>query len=392
VRGTDVVVVGGGVVGCACARDLALRGTGVILVERGELAAGASGRNHGLVLTPTDPALVPMARAALDAYRRVADAQPDLVTLAPDHLGFLIVARDEAERRSAQREAEAAVACGVEVDHLAGDELRLAEPGLAREYDEGWLLRDGRLVDPAALTVAMALAARDAGATILRNLSVRSLLVRGGAVRGVATDEGAIEAGHVVLAAGPWSGSLLRPLGIHLPVVAARGFLVHLGPAPGLLRHVVETGGWHPLPGEDPMPAVKAGPESTRAGEAVLGTLMQPNRDGTILTGSSRQAAVGAEPEDPSVPREILRRAIQVVPALEDVQVIGSWWGVRPMTPDARPIVGPVADGLIVATGHGGQGVTLAGGTAPLVTAVVRGEDPPFPSEPFDPGRFTPAG
>ena len=76
------------------------------------------------------------------------------------------------------------------------------------------------------------------------------------------------------------------------------------------------------------------------------------------------------------------------MPALEDVAMIGSWCGIRPMTPDARPIVGRVADGLIVATGHGGQGVILAGGTAPLVSALLLRQDPPFAADPFDPRRF----
>jgi len=392
VPGADVVVVGGGVVGCACARDLALRGVRVTLVERGELAAGASGRNHGLVLTPTDAALVPMARAALDVYREVAEAQPDLVRMTPDPVGFLIGAGDDVERRAGGVEARAAVACGVEVEEASGDDLHRLEPGLSRRYGAGWLLHDGRLVDPASLTVAMALTARGAGAEVLRNVPVRSLVVREGAVRGVVTDDGPIEADHVVVAAGPWSGSLLRPLGVDLPVTAARGFLVHMGPAPRLLRHVVETGGWHPLPGEDPMPPVTAAQAAGGPAAPFLGTLMQQNADGTVLAGSSRQAALGAEPEDAAeVTREILRRAIRLVPALEDVRMIGSWWGVRPMTPDARPIVGRVHDGLIVATGHGGQGVILAGGTAPLVSALVLGEDPPFGPDAFLPQRFGPA-
>lgn len=74
----DVVVVGGGVIGCACARELALRGLKVVLIERGGLASGASGRNHGLVLSPSEPALVPMATATLEIYRQAAvDAAVD---------------------------------------------------------------------------------------------------------------------------------------------------------------------------------------------------------------------------------------------------------------------------------------------------------------------------
>jgi D-hydroxyproline dehydrogenase subunit beta len=385
--GSDVVIVGGGVIGCACARHLARRGARVTLVERDHLAAGASGRNHGLLLTPTDPALVPMSAPSLPTYEEVADRSPLPLGLSPS-VGFLVVAADETERRAAEAEARAAQACGVPVEHLAGDSLRTAEPALAEDVVDGWLLQDGRLIDPAALTVALSLEARDAGAMVVPGRPVRSLLFDGDAVRGVVTDDGPLRADTVVVAAGPWSGALLRPAD-HIPVRPARGWLVHLGPAPGLLRHVVEAGGWHPLPGDDPMPLVTAG-EFERGGPApVLGSLMQQNRDGTVLAGSSRRAALADEPEDPDTPREIARRAIRLVPALEDVPALGSWWGVRPMTPDGRPIVGLVVEGLLVATGHGGQGVMLAAGTAALVASIVAGEKPPFDPRHFSPTRFS---
>lgn len=385
----DVVVVGGGVVGCACARELARRGARVVLVERDGLAAGASGRNHGLLLTPTDPALVPMARMGLAAYEEVADAAPIPVSLERDPLGFLIVALDEQEARYAEQEAAAAAACGVTVDRLDEAGLREAEPGLSPEVTAGWLLHDARVVDPAALTVALALEAQRAGAEVLPYTAARSLVVEGERVAGVATDRGRIEADEVVIATGPWSAALPRRLGIHLPVRPGRGWLVHLGPSPGLLRHVVEGGGWHQLPEDEPMPAVPAG-EFAQGGPApYLGSLLQPNRDGTYLVGGSRHAALSAEPEDPAIPRLIVGKAIRLLPALEPVAVISSWWGLRPMTGDGRPLIGRLADGLFVATGHGTLGVTLAGGTAALVAAQVLGEDPPYDHAPFHPLRLS---
>jgi D-hydroxyproline dehydrogenase subunit beta len=395
----DVVVVGGGVVGCACARALARRGLRVTLVEQESLAAGASGRNHGLLLTPTEPLLVPMARLAMEAYLEIAEDPPLPLPLARDPVGILVVGGDDASRAGGRAEAEAARACGVAVDELGERDLRDVEPGLAPGLDSGWLLHDGRLVDPAALTVALAFQARDAGAEIRRHLPVRAILRdRGGAgggggrVRGVLTDDGEIAADEVVVAAGPWTGRLLRPLGFDLPLQPARGWLVHLGPASTSLRHVVEGAGWHALPGEDPMPPVTAGEVAGGRARPLVGSLLQQNADGTVLAGSSRQAAFSSEPEDPGIPREIARRAFGLVPSLESARVLGSWWGLRPMTPDGMPIVGRLADGLVVATGHGSFGVTLAAGTAPLVEALVAGGDPPIDPSPFAPGRFPPRG
>ena len=387
-RTADVVVVGGGVIGCACASELAARGLSVTLVERESLAAGASGRNHGLLLVPTESGLEPMARLTLRSYLELAEDPPLPLPLDRDPLGLLIVATNEAEAAAAGAEAEAASRSGVAVEHLDRDELSRAEPRLGPDLQEAWLLHDGRLVDPASLTVALALRAQAAGAEILRNLPVRSLLVAGDTVRGVVTDDGPIEASTVVVAAGPWSDRLLRPIGIDLPTVVARGWLVHMGPAPGLLHHVVEGAGWHALPGEDPMPPVLAGQVARDATRALLGSVVQQNPDGTVLAGSSRQGVHSSEPEDTSIPREIVRRAIRLVPDLVEVRVLGSWWGLRPMTPDSIPIVGALRDGLVVATGHGSFGVSLAAGTGALVAAAVTGEAPPIDPAPFLPDRF----
>lgn len=383
----DVVVVGGGIIGGACAYELAGRGLSVTLVERGELAAGASGRNHGLLLVPPDPALLPMFEASLALYREVSPTAPVPVGLDEDPIGFLVVAgEDEEERRAGKEEAEAAAASGVEIRRLEGAELHAAEPELAEELAEGWLLEDGRRLDPAALTVSLALLAAERGAEIRRHLTVRSLLLRGETVGGVVTDAGRIEADLVVLAAGPWSPGLLRPLGIHLPVMGARGWLVHLAPADPPVTRLVERAGWHVLGGEEePFPAsgladAPPGPDA--------GTLLQPNRDGTLLVGGSRQRVITDEPEDPGVPGELVRRATRIAPSLAGAAVLGAWWGVRPMSPDGRPLVGWLADGLLVATGHGPQGVILGGGTARLVGSYAAGDEAPFDPGPFLPDRL----
>src|SRR2546422_7814563 len=108
-----VIVVGGGIIGCACAHELARRGARVMLLERAELAAGASGRNHGLLLAPLDPVMVPMASASSALYEQIQEGTPLPFNLDPTPLGFLVVAADEAETPAARAEAEAAAACGI---------------------------------------------------------------------------------------------------------------------------------------------------------------------------------------------------------------------------------------------------------------------------------------
>jgi glycine/D-amino acid oxidase-like deaminating enzyme len=383
----DAVVVGGGVIGAACALALAREGAAVTLIEHSELAAGASGRNHGLVLTPTDPLLVPMARMTLELYRDLADRAPVNFRMDPDPIGLLVVAgEDDVERASGRAQAEAASACDVAVEYVPGPGLHELEPALAENLEEGWLLDDGRRLDPGALTVSLALLAADLGADIRRHLTVRSLRTAGSRVVGVWSDQGPVDADVVVVAAGPLSPALLRPVGVDLPSIGARGWLVHLGGSPHSPRRIVERAGWHPLPEQEALPPARLDALAGGGMGADVGTLVHPAVDGSLLAGGSRQGA--AEPEDPEVPVTIARLALQLLPGLGDVPVLGSWSGIRPMSPDGRPIVGPAADGLLVATGHGSQGVILAGGTGLLVAAQAGGRPPPFDRGPFDPGRF----
>jgi sarcosine oxidase subunit beta len=381
----DVVIVGGGVIGAACADALAERDLRVVLIERDHLAAGASGRNQGLFVTPSDPALVPMTLASLERYLTVAEQSPLPVRFDRDPIGFLRVAEgSDEELIELERFAVAAEAAGTKVDRLGADELRGLEPSLAPDLAGGHLFHTGRRLDPTSLTVSLVLRARARGCEVQEHRHVRALLIEGEAVCGVVTDQGPIHADTVVLAAGPWSQELLRPLGIRLAVTPSRGWLVLVDARRQLLSRPVEGGGWW-----------QTTPETMAASTYVevprrptVGTLINPADDGSLSLGFSIELAVADGPEDPDVPREIVRRAIRFVPALADARVVSTWWGVRPMTADDRPIVGRVRDGLVLATGHGTEGVILGAGTGALVRSIVTGEDPPFPAEPFDPARF----
>lgn len=386
----DVVIVGGGIIGAACARELARSGASVVLIERDELAAGASGRNQGWFVLPADPLLEPMASATLPEYLEIAATAPLPVWIDPEPVGHLLVALDEGAADRSSRELASAAAHGVAIEALDSITLREVEPALTPDARSGWLLHQGHRLDPASLTVALALAAKEAGAEIRHHLTVRGLCEDRGAVRGVITDDGTIDAATVIVAAGPWSTTLLGPIGIELPVSGARGWILRVAPRRGLLSHLIEQAGWRDEPRRTDSVARPTAGEVAADGPpaAEIGTLLHLHRDGTVLIGSSRQAWITPEPEDASVPQRQLRAAIRLVPALAEAPVLSSWWGLRPVTPDERPLVGRVADGLIVATGHGSEGVILGAGTAKLVASLVRGDPPPFDAAPFDPMRF----
>jgi len=391
----DVVVIGGGIVGSAVAGELARLGAAVTLVERGPIAAGASGRNHGLLFRPEDPVLDPLFRASLARYRELATtAELDLgLDAAP--VGLLIVVADEAGWAAGEREAASAARGGMLVERLDAAGLRAEEPALGEGLQGALLIDDGVRVDPAALTLAVAAEARRAGAEVLTHTEVKQVLVSGSRVRGVATDEGVIAAPAVVDAAGPWAAKLARSASADLPIGGIRGWILLTAARPGLMRHVVESAGWH-LAAGDPGPRLPSLAQLAAGHPARrdVGTLVQQNRSGHVLLGGSRAASLTEEPEGPEVAAEIARGAVGLVPALADAPVLATWSGVRPTSPDGRPLIGPVPglDGLFAAGGHGGQGVALAAGSGLLGAELVLGLEPSFDPRPFDPARFPPGG
>lgn len=388
----DVVIVGGGIIGAACAFELADRGASVTLVERDHLAAHASGRNQGLWVLPGDEATVAMAEASLHTYLELASRSIVDFHLDPEPVGLILVANDASERRVAMAAADLARSHGVQVDDLDSPAaISGAEPALTRNLAGAWLVHHGHRMDPGALTQALALAAADRGASIRHHLFARALVDAGGVITGVVTDDGVITAPTTIVAAGPWSSSLLDPIGVRLPIVGARGWIARVQPRADLLGHLIESPGPHAALRDEGASRRPTAREVVADGVApsAVGTIIHPSQDGhTVLVGSSRQAWVTPEPPDTEALGELLRAAIELVPALADASVLSSWWGVRPLSPDERPFVGAVREGLHVATGHGSEGVILGAGTAKLVAAQLAGEPAPFDPAPFDPLRF----
>src|SRR5262245_15153900 len=389
----DFVVVGGGIMGTACAYELARVGALVTLLEKDELAAGASGRNLGYLDTSKDPVLAPLARRSLERYAEISSDPPTPFFLDREPLGTVAVTIDQDEVAGLREWVSAAEAVGVEVDRV-DDRVRELEPELSPDVLEAYLMHEGHRVDPLALTVCFGALARDAGATILHHTPARRFIERGDRVAGVVTDDAVLEADAVVLAAGPWSPAIARPIGVSLPIASARGWLVHALPERPLFRHWIQSGARRLHAGElhraaEPGPLSLTLREFGEAAEArEVSPMIQPAPDGSVLTGTSREPSFAADPFELEVPRLVAAEASRLVPALAEAPVLATWSGVRPVSPDERPMLGRVRDGLFVATGHGSEGVILGAASAEQLAALVLGKDPPFDPLPFNPLRF----
>ena len=386
----DVVIVGGGIIGCSVAAELASRGADVVLLERNEIAHGASGRNHGLVFYPQDQTTEALYRRSVEIYRELALGDID-IAFDTEPRGFIIMVARDSEWEAAEAEAKACAVGNVDIERLEAEDLRRLEPETAPGLLGGWFINDGYRLDPAALTLATALKARRAGAEVITHTDVKQVMVSGARVRGVATDAGSIAAPLVVDAAGPWAPKVARSAGSDVAVTGARGWLLLTESISPITNHLLESSGWH-LTAGDPGPQVVT-VEGYARGELPaapdIGLLIQQNRSGHVLLGGSRLSSMREEPEGHEVTIEIAKRAVAAVPALSKVAITAVWSGVRPMSRDGLPLIGgvPGVEGLWVVGGHGGQGVMLGAGSAALAADLINGDDPYTDASRFDPGR-----
>jgi glycine/D-amino acid oxidase-like deaminating enzyme len=199
----------------------------------------------------------------------------------------------------------------------------------------------------------------------------------GGRVSALVTSRGRIATPVVVNACGPWSGDVARRLGSALPVWPRRGRVLVTEPLPAVIRHKVYEA--------DYVSAVVSDSDRLRCSAVVEGTA-----SGTVLIGSSRDAAGFSGRPDPAALAEMARRAISLFPFLASVRAIRAYTGFRPASPDHLPVIGadPAVPGLFHATGHEGAGIGLAPATAELIAAFITGTAPPVEAAPFDPARF----
>jgi glycine/D-amino acid oxidase-like deaminating enzyme len=375
----DVAVIGGGIVGTAAASFLAAAGARVRLYERTEIAAGASGRNSGIVQHPFDPVLAGLYRATLAAYRSLAD-DADGFELPNEPAGLLYVGRDGA---LAERDAAdwAATWPDSRPEVLAGAALTRLEPALAPDLI-ACRLAIGYPVEPAAATHAFAAVARARGVEIVVADGAPEVVARRAA--GVRVVDRVEPAGTVLVAAGPWTPSLVEPGGSWRPIRAVWGVVAGLALS-GAPTHGLEAIDITIEPGV----AVDPLGEPVEPSDSQVEFSLVP-AGGASSLGST---FLSSEPDPPAWLAALRRVGARYVPAVAEAPLVGLRHCARPVSVDGRPLIGAVdgIDGLFVAAGHGPWGISTGPGSARLVADLIlrrigRSDLPPA----LDPNRFGP--
>lgn len=369
--GTRVVVLGAGIIGAACARDLALAGLDVTVLDRGGAAAATTAHGEGNILV-SDKAPGPELELALLSRRlwpdmlRPAAARPGRAGHAAEWQpkGGIVVATTDAGAEALHRFAAGQRAAGVTAEPLDSAALTAAEPYVTPDHTAAVHYPEDAQVQPAAAATALLGDALRAGAQLRTGTEVLAAVTRGGRLTGVRTGDGLLEADLFVNCAGPWAGELGARLGAPIDVRPRRGDILVTTPQPPTVFHKVYDA--------DYVGAVGSSAEDLQTSAVVESTAA-----GSILIGSSRRRVGFDDRLRPHVLAAVAAKALRLFPRLAAVPVMRAYGGFRPYVPDHLPVIGadPRLPGLWHATGHEGAGIGLAPGTARVLCDLVLGRD-----------------
>jgi glycine/D-amino acid oxidase-like deaminating enzyme len=371
----DVVVVGAGVVGAACALYAARAGLDVVIVDRGPVSGGTTGAGEGNLLVSDKEPGPELDLALLSARLWTQLAQEIGEFIEYEAKGGLVVASTPGGLIALERFAGEQRTAGVVAEPVDAEALYDLEPRLAPDLPGGVHYPQDRQVMPA---LAAAHLVRASGARLLTGRTVTAVLRKpDGTVQGVRTAPGDILAPAVINAAGTWGGELAARAGTTLPVLPRRGFVLVTEPLPRLIHHKVYAA--------DYVADVASDSAALQTSPVVEGTAAGP-----VLIGASRER-VGFDREF-SLPvlRALAAGATRLFPFLAEVRAMRSYLGFRPYLPDHLPAIGPDprVPGLFHACGHEGAGIGLATGTGHLIAQLLGDKTPDLDLAPFRPDRF----
>ncbi|MCI0488862.1 MAG: glycine oxidase ThiO [Blastocatellia bacterium] len=363
----DVIVVGGGVIGCSIALGLAQAGLKVAVIERGRAGCEASRAAAGMLSPQTEaPGPGPFFDLCLRSRSMYRDFAAQITELSGIDVqyrdeGSLCLILESEDERTVDDWVSWQTEAGLALERVSADDARKAEPALTRSVTGAVYIPEDHQVENRRLMDALETALRRVSVEMIEGEEVDSLIMDGSRVIGVVSGGARREAGAVIIAAGCWSGRLLERVGLSVEVVPARGQIVALKGEASLIRSIVHSSLCY----------------------------LVPRRDGRILIGSTTEYVGYRKGVTAGAVNALLAGAIEMIPALEDFEIVETWSGLRPDTTDHLPVMGfSGIDNLLIATGHFRNGILLAPVTSALIAEVVIGGRTPEELRPFSMERF----
>ncbi len=362
----DIVVVGAGIVGAACAEECTRQGLRVAIIDRDVVGGGATAAGMGHIVVMDDSE----AQFALTRYSQQLWQQlrPELpADVEYEQCGTIWVAADDEEMAEVRRKQNYYGQHGVPTEVLDPQTLERLEPNLRKGLAGGLLVPEDVVLYPPCAARFLIERAQAAGAK-LHACSVVSQIGKG-LVR--LADGTEFSAAATVNAGGAWASALTPGLSVK----KRKGHLAITDRYPGFVRHQLVELGYLKIA------------HSSSADSVAFN--VQPRKTGQILVGSSRQYGAEHGEVDNGILARMLQRAQEYMPGLAELSTIRVWTGFRAATPDMLPLIGPCPGDptLFLATGHEGLGITTSLATARLLVDQIAGRNPAIPVEPYLPSR-----
>jgi len=367
----DVIIVGGGVIGCSIAWKLAQAGLKVTVIERGRIGCEASRAAAGMISPQSEAStsgpFFDLCLKSRSMYRRFAQelSEASGIDIQYRDEGTLFVVLRGQDVKEKTNWSRWQVEAGLPIQNLSLNEIHRLEPAVTESAIGAILLPEEHQVENRRLMDALTTALQRAGADLIEGSAVTGLVCRGNRVLGIQLGRNRLEAGFVVLAAGAWSSELMQPLGLNIKVFPAHGQMIAVRGSTLPIQRVIHSSSVYVV----------------------------PRRDGRILIGSTVEYTGFRKTITVSAIKHLLNAAVELVPALEEFEIEETWSGLRPDTVDHLPIMGPTAlDGLIFASGHFRNGILLAPVTAELIADTILQNYIPGELAPFAVERFNNTG
>lgn len=386
VLSSEVVVIGGGVIGAAIAYSLCKEGAEVMIVEADDLSSGASGACDGFLSLQTKQlgSHLEIARESVKLFPSIAEKLE--VDIEYNPCGGLMLATNAEQLKELKARAKKLKEAGLEVDMLTAAELKEYLPDASENIKGASYCAEDGQINPISLTLGLAQKAQEMGATILKGCKVENIVVTNNRVREVNTTAGSIHSRRVVCSAGLGSNQIGKMIIVDIPVLPQRGQILVTEAKERVLDVIVSGAEYLGTKGN----IEKLMPKDEEAVKFGLGFTAEQAASGNILIGSTREFAGFDNNTTPEAINAIAKNAIKYLPWIKDLDVIRSFAGLRPCSPDGLPILGTVkgVKGFFIATGHSGDGVCLAPISGKLISELVLDGETSLDIEPFSLYRF----
>ena len=356
-KNTDTLIIGGGIIGLLTARELALAGQSVTVLERNPRAGLESSWAGGGILSPLYPWRYPDAVTDLSVvghlgYRKLAKELRDATGIDPEYLrsGHLILDTEEqSQAKSWAKKFSKKIKLDGKTKYLSRigrKEIAVLEPELSENFRAAlWLPYVGQVRNPRIMkSLIKDLIQR--GVNIITDMPVEKINTSGGKVVDVETREGKWSAGNYLVAAGAWSATLLKDTGLSLDIQPVRGQMILFKAERARLNRIVMSNGKYII----------------------------PRKDGHIVAGSTLEYVGFDKTTTDEACQLLMREAVSIVPFLEKTSVVSQWAGLRPGSADGTPTIDwhPELDNLVICSGHFRNGVIIGLGSARIAASLLQ--------------------